>query len=55
MDDHVEYEVEDILDLRVTRRGRGARREFLVKWRGYSLFDSTWEPEGNLTHCTDIM
>ena len=27
------------------------RTEYLVKWRGYSVFESTWEPEANLTNC----
>ena len=47
-DESGEYEVEDILDHR--SRGRG-RTEYLVKWRGYSVFESTWEPEANLTNC----
>jgi hypothetical protein len=51
VDEVVEYEVEDILDVRVSRRGKSRRREFLVKWRGYDVFDSTWEPESNLANC----
>ena len=47
-DESGEYEVDDILDHR--SRGRG-RTEYLVKWRGYSVFESTWEPEANLTNC----
>ena len=43
-----EYKVNDILDH--CSRGRG-RTEYLVKWRGYSVFESTWEPEANLTNC----
>ena len=42
------YKVEDILDHR--SRGHG-HTEYLVKWRGYSVFESTWEPEANLTNC----
>lgn len=40
------YSVESILDC----RGSYARntREFLVKWKGYSSAENTWEPEGNL-------
>ena len=44
-----EYKVEDILDHR--SRGRSSCMEYLVKWRGYSVFDWTWEPEANLTNC----
>lgn len=50
-----EYEVEDILDVRSTRRGRSNRVEYLVKWVGYPLFESTWEPASNLTHCQAIL
>ena len=46
-----EYEVEDILDHRSRGCGRSLCTEYLVKWRGYSVFESTWEPEANLTNC----
>lgn len=26
-----------------------------MKWKGYSVDDSTWEPEENLTHCTELL
>ena len=51
-DDFGEYEVADILDVR-TRRGRP--REFLVLWKGYSVFDATWEPEPHLANCPDVL
>jgi transposase InsO family protein len=38
------WEVEEILD---SRRVRGRRLQYLVKWRGFA--DPTWEPEENLT------
>ena len=38
-----EFEVERILDQRERRCGRGIRREFLVKWRGYEAHEHTWE------------
>ena len=47
-DESGKYEVEGILDHR--SRGHG-RTKYLVKWRGYSVFESTWEPEANLTNC----
>ncbi len=47
-----EYEVEEILRSRMVRRGRGKRREFLIRWKGYPLHDATWEPERNL-HCPE--
>ena len=39
-----EYEVEDILDSRVCR----GSTEYLVKWLGYPIFESTWEPASHL-------
>ena len=40
-----EHEVQEILGHRLRRRGRTARREFLIKWKGYPTYDATWEPE----------
>lgn len=42
------WEVEEVLDVRVRNYGRSRRKEYLVKWKGYSEFENTWEPEGNL-------
>jgi hypothetical protein len=38
------YLVEDILE----ERGKGRRKQYLVKWEGYP--DPTWEPASNLKH-----
>ena len=43
--DEAEYEVEQILH----RRSRKKTIEYLVKWKGYDLDESTWEPKQNLT------
>ncbi len=51
----IEFEVENILDVRSVHRGRGQRVEYLVKWAGYPVFDSTWEPLSNLTNCESIL
>ena len=46
-----EYEVEDILDSRIGRSGT----EYLVKWLGYPVFESTWEPARHLAHAPAIV
>ena len=55
VDGNLEFEVEDIIDMRSCGQGRSRRREFLVKWLGYGLFDATWEPESSLSHCPRIL
>ena len=40
------FEVENVLDQRKRRRSW----EYLVKWVGYGLEESTWEPASNLEH-----
>jgi hypothetical protein len=51
IDGNEEFEVEQIL----RHRKRGRNMQFLIKWKGYDDFDSTWEPERNLTHAKDIL
>ncbi len=40
------YEVELLLD----ERTKNGKKEYLVKWKNYSLDSSTWEPEENILH-----
>ena len=43
-----EYEVEEILAHRSTR---GGNKKYLVKWKGYTFEECTWEPAKNFkTH-----
>jgi len=51
VDDHMEYEVETIVD---HRRRRG-RIEYLVQWRGYAPHDATWLPAHRLAHASDVL
>ena len=46
-----EYEVEQIL----RHTGKGARRRYLVLWKGYPLTEASWEPESSLQHAPDIL
>jgi hypothetical protein len=42
----VEYEVSHIVDSRFVR----GQEQLLVRWKGYSAFEDTWEPLENLTN-----
>ena len=46
-----EYEVEAIL----AERGRGRRRRFLVKWRGWPQGDATWESAAALAGAQQVL
>ncbi len=30
-------------------------KEFLVKWLGYGPQHNSWEPEANLTNCSEVL
>ena len=44
LDDELEYEVEKILDSRISRR----KLQYLVKWKGYNDSHNQWIPWYNL-------
>lgn len=46
-----EYEVEEILDSRIYRN----KFQYLVKWKGYSHEENTWEPESNLENSKNLI
>ncbi|GMR39890.1 hypothetical protein PMAYCL1PPCAC_10085, partial [Pristionchus mayeri] len=50
-DEGEEYTVEKILDKRVNKEGKV---EYLIKWEGFGINDSTWENENNAS-CPDII
>jgi len=45
------YEVEGLRDARENKKGQW---EYLVKWKGYSREENTWEPTANL-NCPDLV
>ena len=47
----LEYEVDQLVD----HRRCGDTLEFLVRWKGYSSGDDTWEPESNLKNCPKVL
>ena len=51
INDDLEYEVERLLD----RRGTGKNRHYLVKWTGYPIWDTTWEPLDHLNHAKRLI
>lgn len=46
-----EFEVEEVLNNRIYR----AKQQFLVKWKGFSPADNSWEPVENLTHAREAI
>ena len=46
-----EYEVEAVLN----HKGTGRCRKYLIKWKGYSSADNTWEPEVNLMGTQELL
>jgi len=49
--DDDEYEVERILDHKVIRK----KDYYLVKWKGFSDLENTWEPKRNLKNCQQML
>lgn len=51
VDGHLEYVVESIISHRTRRK----KREFLVKWQGFSTDKQTWEPEPYLRNAKSML
>lgn len=50
-DGQKEWEVEKIINF---RKGRGGKKEYLIRWKGCKASDDTWEPEGGIS-CPDLI
>jgi hypothetical protein len=50
VDGEEEWEVDEVVDSRRRKRGRGSSLEYKVKWRDTPLADSSWEPARNLAN-----
>jgi transposase InsO family protein len=46
-----EYVVEKVLD----KKGAGSKTKYLVFWKGYPLYEATWEPRENLKNAQKII
>ena len=51
IDGEEEYEVEAVLG----HRGKPGRHTFLIRWKGYSAAEDTWEPERNLGNAQPLI
>ena len=49
------YNVEEILESRITTHNRRQRKEYKVKWLGFPVEEATWEPYNNLTVNTGVL
>ena len=50
-DGSAEYEVDRILNIKVVK----GVRYYLVRWKGFSRANATWEPEASLCGCADAL
>ena len=46
-----EYEVERVL----AKRGAGKRIEYLIEWKGYPLWESTWVRKSNMGDAQEVI
>lgn len=50
-EDEEEYEVERIIEVHFKK---DKKREFLIRWKGFSAKEDTWEPEEHL-NCPELI
>lgn len=46
--DDIQYEVEEILGMKIIKKNNKKLRYYHIKWKGYPESDNSWEPEENL-------
>lgn len=51
-DETKEFEVEKIVEVHFQKKEN--KREFLIRWKGFSAAEDTWEPEENL-NCPELI
>lgn len=37
------------------KRTRNGKTKYKIRWKGFDESEDTWEPEENLTHCSDLL
>jgi hypothetical protein len=47
-----DYDVEKIVSKRIDKQGRTL---YLIKWKGYSSSENTWEPKSHVANCQDMI
>jgi hypothetical protein len=55
IDDTPEWEVEKILEHKTTGKQRHKKTWYLIRWKGFDATYDTWEPEKNLTNCSQLL
>jgi len=55
INDHEEFEIEEILDHKSRKYNKMVKCFYLIKWKGYPTHDATWEKEEVLNHAQDIL
>jgi hypothetical protein len=46
-----EYKVEEIIDVRKWHN----QKQYLIKWKGYTENDNSWEPKMNVEHAQEMI
>jgi hypothetical protein len=52
VDGEEEYKVDHIVR---HKRNKQGRLLFLIRWKGYSPEEDSWEPAGNLKHAREVL